>query len=373
MYYIIYFLIIICSVLEINRRKIFPHRFLLFFLLLTIMLACRYGQGTDYFNYRQIYEELFSLGNESFFLLFAYPDVGFAIISFVFASLDIPFEIFLFCIALLTMFFFFRFLKMYCNSSMLGIFVFYSVIFLIFPFSAIRQGLVMAIILGGLFPLMIKKKYVAYYIILIIVSTIHASAFIALIFPLLWNYKISNKIIFLIFLIFSAILFLNINLLSFLRIDRISSYVGEGSSNFILAKFARLIVIFPLFLLPKKWLCDNYIAGARNLLFGGYLVYVLMSFSELSASRLWGYFLGFECLLICLILRKKNFLKLKFFLLLYYLLFNVILWFKDVHGFIDQGEYQNCSMFSYPYISVFDSNETLLYYRPYSNIGEIDE
>lgn len=370
MYYIIYLIIGATVVKEVLHRHVNGLFFGFIYAILIIMLVFRYGQGQDYFNYQQLYNEIGYLGDISPFLLLARPDIGYAILCYVSYSFQLPFPLFLAFISIVTMYWFYLFFVRYCDKSILSLFFFYSVIYLIYPFSIIRQGIVIAFFVGVLFPLIENHKYVKYCFYVVVLSTIHLSAIILLLFPIMWNARLTKKWMLMIFILLSVSMFFEIHMFSYIPInfinDRISHYTDSASSNLILAKIVRFLIVFPIFFLPNKWLKeDTYLLKMRSMLFFGYVVYALLSFSELTASRLWGYFLVFECLMLFRILCKKSFLKLRFFLLGYYILLNSILWFKDINGFIQQGEYQNCTFFTYPYISIFDDEDTLFHYRTY--------
>ena len=47
------------------------------------------------------------------------------------------------------------------------------------------------------------------------------------------------------------------------------------------------------------------------------------------------------------------------------------LWIKDINGAMEQGGYRNCTIISYPYISIFEGKETLNMYR--TNKGFIND
>lgn len=370
MYYLIYLIIYITTVKEVLNRRINYLLFFSMYFLLTIMLIFRYGQGQDYFNYQQLYNEIGYLGDISPYLLLTRPDIGYTILCYVSYSFQLPFFLFVAFIGIVTMYWFYLFFVKYCGKSMLSLFFFYSVIYLIYPFSILRQGIAIAFFVGILLPLIENRKYVKYYIYTVLLSMIHLSAIIMVLFPIMWNAKLSKKWILLIFSLLSISMLFEIQLFTHIPIsfinERVEHYVESSSNNLIFAKLVRLLIVFPLFFFPNRWLReDSYMLKMRNMLFGGFVVYALLSFSELAASRLWGYFLVFECIMLFRLLCQKSFLKFRFFLLSYYILLNNVLWFKDINGFIQQGEYQNCTILTYPYISLFDNENTLYYYRTY--------
>lgn len=377
MYYLLYLGISLLAFCEIFNRNIHGRFFNLIFVVLIFVLICRYGQGQDYFNYQQLYQEIAYWANISPSLLIVRSDVGFSVLCYTFYLLKLPYIIFCGFIGILTMYWFYLFFVRYCEKTIFSLFIFYSVIYLVYPFSILRQGIVMAFFAGILLPLLEDRKYTKYFLYAFFASTIHLSALVMLAFPLIWSAKIKYKWAFALFVMCSIVLFSNIYLFSYIPIsfinERVSYYISENqSANFLLAKLARFLLVFPIFIFPTKWLNeDSNLLRVRNMMLGGYIIYTLSSFSELAASRLWGYFLVFECLMLYRILCKNNCLKLKVCILVYYFFINVTLWFKDINGFIQQGDYQNCTIFTYPYVSVFNDKSTIYQYRTY--FGTVDD
>lgn len=370
MYYVLYLIISATVIKEVLHRHINGLVFCFIYTVLIIMLVFRYGQGQDYFNYQQLYNEIGYLGDISPFLLLTRPDIGYSILCYIFYSFQLPFSLFSAFIGIVTMYWFRLFFVRYCSKSILPLFFFYSVIYLVYPFSILRQGIAIAFFVGVLLPMIENRKYVKYCIYTLVLSTIHLSAIILLLFPIAWNVRLTKKWMLMIFLLLSVSMFLEIHMFSYIPFsfisERISHYTESPSSNLFFAKIVRALIVFPIFLLPNRWLReDPYLLNMRSMLFLGYVVYALLSFSELTASRMWGYFLVFECLMIYRLSVQKSFLNLRLFMLTYFISLNAILWFKDINGFIQQGEYQNCTIFTYPYISIFDDKNTLFYYRTY--------
>ena len=375
MYYIIFILALIGAIVEICTKKKIPSLFNVIFFLLFMMSIFRYGQGQDYFNYEYLYGWVGTITDKSFGGILLFPDIGYGILNYICLKLGMSYEMFMGLFTALSMTMFYVFLKRTCECSMVALFVFYSVIFMIYPISASRQGFCMAFFLCLMYPLLEQKKYKKYYSLLLFIITFHASSIIVGIFPLLFCFKIPNRILFVLFCLSFILMFLKVNIFTFLPIPflqaRMSNYL-ESSGNQILAKIVRFILVFPLLYLPYTILLKNKeIENNRMLLIIGFVVYAFTSFSELASSRLWGYFLGFECILFSKLSTKLHSFKNKKLFLIYYVLIVSVLWIKDINGAMEQGGYRNCSILSYPYISIFEEKETLDMYR--TNKGYVNE
>lgn len=338
------------------------------FSVLFLMAIFRYGQGQDYFNYEYIYGYIDTITRESLWGLFMFPDIGYGFLNYLFILLDLPYELFMGAFTSITMIMFYLFLKKTCNCSMVALLIFYSIIFMIYPMSASRQGFCMAFFLSIMYPLLEKGNFKKYYLYLFFASTIHLSSIVLGILPIFYKVKITNKLLLMLFFVSFVFVFLKINLFSYIPLSfiqtRMVTYMEEASSNQILAKIVRFMIVFPLLFIPSSVQKEsNVIVMNRILLVVGFFVYGLTSFSELMSSRLWGYFLGFECILLSKLSTKLYLFKHKQLLLIYYVLIVGVLWIKDVNVALEQGKYKNCNIVSYPYISIFEGKEELEFYR----------
>jgi len=339
------------------------------------MAILRYGQGQDYFNYEQIYEWIETITDSSILRILLFPDLGYGLLNYICITIGLPYEMFMGLFTAATMIMFYVFLKRTCSCSMVALLIFYSVIFMIYPISASRQGFSMAFFLCFMYPLLEKRENKKYYFYLLFISSFHASAIVSGLFPLLYRYKISTKVLISLFCLSFVLMFLKINFFSYIPVPliqtRMAAYL-ESSSSQVLAQIVRFLLVFPLFFIPTSLLNEyNEIKMNRILLVCGFFIYALTSFSELASSRLWGYFLGFECIIFSQLSTKLYKFKHKKLMLMYYILIAGILWIKDINGAIQQGEYKNCNVLTYPYVSIFEGSETIELYR--KNRGFVNE
>ena len=350
--------------------------FKLSYFILFMMAVFRYGQGQDYFNYEGIFHEVSVYTKQSIWGIFLLDDFGYAFLNYIAISLNFPYELFMATITAVTMLMFYSFLKKRCECSMVGLFIFYSVIFMIYPLSVSRQGFCMAFFFYCLYPLLQNNKIISYIVCSILISSIHASALIFLLFPIVYKHKISYKLLLVLFILSIIVLFFSKNLMAYIPVpfiqDRMKTYLSAASSNMMFAKILRLLLVFPLLLLPSKFLKDSQIRSNYRIFLFGFFVYALISFSEIASSRVWGYFLGFECIILSKLALSNKWSRKKVILVLYYILISTVLWFKDIGGAMEQGKYRNCTMINYPYISVFEGENSLKYYRTYKGHGFVD-
>jgi len=365
MYYLAYFLVIVGCLREIVRGKRDRKYFNFCYVILTLMAVFRFGQGTDYFSYEALYK---AISQTSFIesLMIVNGDIGYGFLCNIGIFLGMPFALFCACISLGMMALFYKFLTRTCNYSMFGLLAFVSVIYMIYVYSIIRQGVVMSIYFGTLFPVLQRRRYLVYSIGVIMIATIHASALLLLTFPVIQRFPI-QKFYVPIFLGSIAVMFLSSNITRLIPVEfirqRLENYEGVSTGNIVLARMMRIVIILPLIFLSPSIRKDKEIALYRNYMLIGFLFYSVFSFSEMTCSRVWGYFLGFECALISHFSLDLKKVQKRFAILSYYSMILVVMWFKDIGAAIDQGSYRNCGVFTYPYFSVFESIENVAEYR----------
>lgn len=369
MYFTIFLFLLLGSLYSIITRKNSSRLFLVFYALLTFMIIFRYGQGTDYFGYMSIYNEMESLVMPKGEFISYHSDMGFSFLMYLFIYVGASYDTFVIFFAGLTMVILFRFFSKYCNYSVLGLFVFYCCFFLIYPFSGMRQGLSMAIGLSFLYGYAIRKQYILFSIFLIIAYSIHASALILVVLPFVLHLKISKKIGLAIVFLFTLLILFRIDIIFILSklpmFERLTYYIEtEHSSNKYFAVILRLVCVLPVFFISDNIYKQNkYLSGVKNIMICSYAIYGLLSSGELIASRLSVYLRMFEVLFIVLLLHEKKLILLNKQLALVLVSIYSIVYIHNVNNLINQGEYAHCNVITYPYISVFDGSSELIKYR----------
>lgn len=375
MYWFILIIILFLTYLEVKNRRINKSAFNLIYLLLIILVVLRNGQGSDYYNYKELYKEIAFATEKSILPLFLIKDPGFAFLNYIFIQSGASYEFFSAFVSFLIMAILFKYFAKVCHKSMIPVFFFYSTYYLIYPFSALRQGLAMAVLLSIVFPLLRGNKRIKCAIVIVITSLFHQSFLICLLLLVVYRITIRTRILLFLSLPFIFNLILGINVMELIPIstvvERTQYYLEGGATNSMLAIIVRVIVLIPLFLISDQLYSRNSeIIGIRNILFCGFVIYSIFSFSDLISSRLTVYFRAFEGLFVLYLLYNTNLKKISHQILSYYVVISLVLFAKNIDGFIVQGEYENCNIFTYPYFSVFDDENTIMYYR--KNLGFAD-
>lgn len=375
MYWFVFLLLLVFSIVEIKNKSISVIAFRFSYMLLTLMILLRKGQGTDYYNYRDIFNGIDIITRNSILPLFLEKDFGYAFLNYIAIKCGISYEFFIALCSLLVMLILYRFFDKICHRSVLVLYLFYATFFLIYPFNAIRQGLALAILLGYVYPFLCKGDYLKGFISIIVGSLFHQSFLICLLFLFVYKVRYSTKCLLFIALPFIFNLLLGINVVQYIPIpfiiERIISYSENEISSPFLSIIVRIIALIPIFLIPRDiYDKDDELRGVRNLMFCGFIVYSLFSFSDLVSSRLAAYFRVFEGLFLFRIIFYTKLKTINYQLAAYYITISAVLFTKDIAGFIDQGSYVHCNVLTYPYLNIFDDDNTILYYR--QNLGFSD-
>lgn len=360
LYLVVGALLILGTIYEYVYKKTSNIMYIIMFLVLTLMLCFRYGQGTDYFGYQYLYDRfsdfssITGLYNNS-----EHSEFGWKLLNYVCGHIGMDFYLFSGLIGAVTMLFFNNFVQKFCPYKVTALLVAYPTLYLTYFFSAIRQGLIMSIFLGFLIDWYLRKKYVRYAIVVLLCATLHSSALVLLILliPRIKTYIIKYDIaliaLFGMIGIFLSIIGFNFSILG-------KTFSG-GEGNISIIGVAERLVTFIFIKRGYDRFCRN--TGEKQGIYDamyyiyvvGTLGYCLTFSSPLVASRLFYFFKLLEILFISVILSKfkSNFPVVSIFLLFVIALSSVML-VKNIDSYISQGEYfDSVNVFNYPYHDVF--------------------
>lgn len=367
LYWTIFFVLLYFSFKEIYTKKIDVKAFQWMWIILILISVLRQGQGTDYYSYESIYNGVREISEYSIFYALAQSDPGYRLLNLIANQLHIPYIVFASLFSLIIFIIIYPFFKKQCNRSMIALFMFYASSFFIPYFlNQWRQAFAVAVFLRA-FPYLLNGELKKYFLWIILASTVHLSAIILLVAPIIQKIRIGRNLMLVI--AFICIIFLFINpfefIISKLGFERLDFYIGNESTGAkYLAWLVRIILIIPMFLIPENLYKKRKIFRiTRNFILSGFIIFCTFSFSELIASRLNIYFRVLEWYFAVLIIHHTKLKIISRQLCYCYLMFITVLFAKDIQGAISQGEYENCNILTYPYLSVFDDKETIEFYR----------
>lgn len=375
-YWSIFILLLYFSINEYKSRKRNINAFKLIYLIIGALLCLRQGQGTDYYNYYQIFKEVQYYSDRSFLLIFAMRDPLYSLMNWLFIKIGLSYPWFIAFFASITMIIQWYFFRIICKGSCISLFIFYSTIVIPYDFNAMRQGLALAIVLGIIFPLMLKRKYTKFVIVSVLTCLIHLSVFICLLLPVAYRMNLKKGTMAFVVLCCVIFIFSGGSIISHMPLPgflahRAASYTVSASTQ-LFAIANRLVLLIPLFIVPDSIYQKNgMVRLLRNIILLGFIVYAAFSFNDFIASRENIYFRVFECYFISIILLETSLRINRKYLLSFYIFMSGLLFTKEISSSIAQGRYINCNVFTYPYFSIVEDINTIQKYR--TNFGDVDE
>lgn len=347
MFYIILLLLVINELFKKDDYKII-------FLIITIMSAIRYGIGNDYFAYKY----LFYINDDNLKQVIFNPtldlEVGYRIISYIF-KITTSYEVFIAVVAIITSFFVIKFITDYSIDYNLSITIYYCMFYLNYTYSGIRQGITLA--LGSYFFMKIKNKKKLYFVLMLLTS-IHKSVLIIIIFDILSNLNFTRKSFFI--LVFTGLLF---------SISGISNYFPTPIRNYyyfseinildISIIFKRILrfVLFLIIYMNHNIFEEYGLSRIRNFFYWSVIIYYTISFFETFAARLMIYGQFMLIILIPIIFKynkKRSSTVLKTFIIsMLCLIFykdSVVSWNTITNGYSNSAYYM-------PYVNIYNKEK----------------
>jgi hypothetical protein len=333
------------------------------------MATLRYGQGSDYFNYIYLFNnsaDTFEAALRTKDFSYVTREIGFSAISYVWLKIFrwSP-ETLTAVFSAVSFIFIWLFIKKYSAKPVVSLFFFYCTFYLIYPFSGIRQGVCLSIFVYYLIPLLYNKKYGKYYLLSLLLFTIHFSSIILFIIPmvnLVKKYKPHQ--VFLVSIILMAVgLVMYQYLFSFFTTldmigSRVESYTAKNSLD-ILSLLLRIVIFVPIMLTYKLYKRDSIGDLFLKIYILGFFLYLLFMASSLISSRINVFMRYFEVILLVDFMAfffKKNYHKIAIYG--YVFIIMAVLYVKNIDSFVVQGPYYDqINFYNYPYVSVFNKKK----------------
>jgi len=367
----VYILIGIClligALIEIILKKTSVYLYKIEMVVMAFLLIFRFGQGTDYFGYWWLYNEARKIPSINEFLnLNTHGEAGWRILTFLTNNAGITFPLFVSLIAVIEMYFLDRFICKFCRYKMMALFLAYPTLYLTYLFSALRQGLIMTIFLGFLLECYLNKQYKKYFIVSILCMSVHISAVIFIIIPLLdivlKNAESFWKLIGVswgIGLVLSTGVFNGI--LGAVLPSAVMHYFRGNTISFaVIERIVTYIVVSILYVRTKDKDNVSETDTLYKLYSYGMMLYGILMYVPSVASRI-GYI--FKCLEIAIVSNKLN-IKNKYrkLCITYFVVLSVFMFTKNIDSYISQGlYYDNVNVLNYPYVSVFQQDDIYKY------------
>ena len=362
MYLIVFAVLFISTVITFLIKTSQKKIYLLFSLSNIRFLFFRYGQGTDYFGYEWIFERCNSINDVITNRTHVDTEIGFQILCALFNG---NFSVMIVFISLFEMCMLDRFIRKYSNNGVLSLLICYHTIYLTYFFSALRQGIAIAVFLGILLQLYEKKHIFTYVIITIITGTIHYASLVFLAVPFFANLKRRSIDILVVMSFFvgmiSSTKVLNNALVSIPYVGvRLEPYI-DGSIRWI--ALSERIIMFILITVaynekiaiiePKEY---KYLRYMYNLYEFGLCVYFVFVEFPIISSRLCIMFKALEIALVPNLIYVIK--KYRIIMITGIMLISIVMTFKTINANIEDGNYKNfVNVFNYPYINIYNKNQ----------------
>lgn len=334
--------------------------------VLSFLLVFRYGQGTDYLSYSELFyatprlfdfQELLSAG--------LHGEPGWVFICALFRQLDLPFELLVILLSVLFMWLLHRFIHRYCKYSVFALLLAFPTIYMTYAVSVLRQAFALFVFLGILLPLLEKRKYILYCLITAGCALIHSSALVFLAAPFLRFFYLNWRRMAILSVLAAVGGFLLSKLMFYIPQLNYYSYstpnvlaIGERcSSTLVMAlAFWKYLAVK-----PEKRPENKIISMLLQIYLLGTLIYLFFWWNALISSRFCIYFKAVEIALFVLAIKSGG--KRALAVAVYCLVLCAVLYYKNIDSYILQGNYYDfVNVFNYPWISIFN-RERILDYR----------
>lgn len=350
MYFIPFIVLSLFTIIEIQEKDKRHYLFYAAFLFLTIAICFRYGQGTDYFGYMNV------------FLRRDHGEIGYTILQEVFGALGLPFELLAAVIALFQMLCIQRGIMKYSPYKLFSLLLMYPTIYLTYFFSAIRQGIVIAFFLGFMLEWLFEDKWLKYVIACIILATFHSSALVLL--PLVIIKKIDNKMLWgglgAAALIGILLFFIPAEWLSFIKIGAVQYHIQAIElSPLGLAERTVMFVMITYFYHKTRGniqiISEEQLRILYRIYFCGYILAVLFFPWQLLSSRMGAAMKAVELILIPIFACEEK--QIRKYIVSFMTAYVLLMTTKNIQSYINQNNYEGYNVITYPYYSIWDKEE----------------
>lgn len=362
LYLWLFLLAAVCAAFGSNP-KWEPISYGLSFLSLTSFLALRYAQGTDWLAYNYIFMSAPTTINlNSIYYTDAFhSEFGWKLLNNLWRSLGFDFVSLSIFISLLEMYFLGKFLKRYSPNRALSLVLACPVIYFVYFFSALRQGLVVAVFLGLMLPMLENEQHGKYIFLDLVLTLIHSGAFALLLLPVFRKIKIKHILTLVVvsFCLGVCLSFVLQYIVSMIGISYETSGINPLALTYRLVIYSIAVMLYSgrnKVDTPSKFLFKCYSIG--------FCIYLVFMSNELISSRLAAPLLAIECALLPSLLKGQS--RQGSVLLLCIISICLVMYLKNISAAIDQSDYiEEVNVLNYPYISVFNSDDVYLYSTSY--------
>lgn len=339
-YYIFLLMFLVFGALEIYALKDVRISLYLFTLTILILFAgLRYNTGTDYANYKNIYNDSTSYAN-----VLAYGvEPGFYIFNHIFRVFNLDFTVFLFFFTLVNISLKFIVFKRHAGYLFAALIIYFVGLFFERDFDGIRQGLSIAICYLSI-KYILSRQLIPFLLIVLFACLFHYSSAVFILLYFISEIKLSNLLSFILIAIGLLIVITKIYPTKILvgalpespvkgRIDNYLYYDETGTYNTEVG--LSMGILFRIFIFAIFVFFEKYIDISKklyNMLKNGFLIGIVFSlmFNDVNilSHRLPYVFREFQIFIIPSFLTIPTNKKVKVLLLFIIFLYGLFLLFR---------------------------------------------
>lgn len=376
LYIYVYTIIAIFSIVTIIKPNLDKKLYPIGMLVLSLFLCLRFGQGADYPGYLAIYH----LAKEAFdpsygvgyYIKNIHSEIGWQLIMILLHCIKMDFQVFVVILSGIMMWLTHLFIKRFCNEyKSVALVLIYPTVYLTYYFSGLRQGLAMIIFSGILLNLLLERKYIKYFVGVLLLSTVHKASLIYLIVPIIIHL---SKKWFIIGSVFSVAVAMSM-ILEPIReiINNIAvaigvspGYFGEPSVGW-LSLLERSIMLFLITILwkfnDKKESNNSIIEVLLKIYYAGFLIYICLCSNAFVSSRLVIAFKMLEMVIIPLLLTGAH-MKVRKIVMIGVLCISTVMTYKNLNTYAAKY-HDDINGWNYPYVTIFNQEDILVHRDEY--------
>lgn len=357
--------------------------FYIFAAILIVMLCFRYGQGTDYHEYEKQFAYVDRAGSLLVNTLY-HGEIGWYMLMLIFKRLGASFSTYMGFISLLMIVPTVGIINRHSPYKVLSLLILYPTYYMTYYYSAVRQGVVIALFLSLGISFLTSKSYVKYYVLVFILALFHTSAIVLAALPIVFKIREKKPGKWIIFAIVFAIIFGYTGLLNSLAI-RLGIDVYFRVSISPMAILLRLILFYAIHIMYRatsEYVENNSIEDVLYFIYSfGFFIFIILAFSGTLSQRMTVPMKSIEIILIPMLVAKMNRCrdlglinannKVLFFKIGQSSIIAIVLviifaleveMLKNINSYLSQGNYYEwVNVFTYPYISIFNKSDIFEY------------
>ncbi|MEG2761129.1 MAG: EpsG family protein [Mucinivorans sp.] len=235
MYYLVIF-ITLCIFALFEQSTIYQKRknvlFFISYLMLMLTAGLRYETGGDWTSYTEIFNTIEPVdqvlaGNRQYFDWMAGLETGYrylnSIVKFIVPNVQLLF----FIVAIIISTFIFKGIKQYCSYPILGVLIYFGILFFALDMIVLRQGIAAALVFWG-YKYIEDKKFWKFLIICCVASLFHVSALIGILVYFVARPRYPSWLLITLGVAFVGVLVFHIKWMGDIAVHLLSTQIDEG-------------------------------------------------------------------------------------------------------------------------------------------------